>query len=173
MYVRILNEAILDARGEVAVTPFESKIDIRCDASIPESYIASSALRMEMYKKISLILTDKDREDVLDELFDRFGEPPRITLRLLSIALLRALASRARIARVEAENGIVRFIADGYDLAIWSELFATESGLQMTGGTRPCVTFRLPKGKDAPAEAARLLSRYDEIKRSFTEETQQ
>ena len=173
MYVRILNEAILDARGEVAVTPFESKIDIRCDASIPESYIASSAQRMEMYKKISLILTEKDREDVLDELCDRFGEPPRITLRLLSIALLRSLASRARISRVEAESGTVRFIADSYDLAIWSELFAAESGLQMTGGTRPCVTYRLQKGKDAPAEAARLLSRYDEIKRSFTEETQQ
>ena len=172
MYVRILNEAILDARGEVTVTPFESKIDIRCDASIPESYIASSALRMEMYKKISLILTEKDREDVLDELCDRFGEPPKITLRLLSIALLRALAARARIARVEAENGTVRFVADGYDLAVWSELFADENGLQMMGGTRPSVTYRIPKGKDAAAEAARLLSRYDEIKQSLTEETQ-
>ncbi len=160
MYVRLLNEAILDEKGESRVTPFDAKIEIRRDACIPESYMASSARRLEMYKKISLILTKEDRADVLDELCDRFGEPPAVTLRLLDIALLHATASRLRITRVEEAHEELRFHMEKIDLAVWSELFHEVRGLSFAGGTRPYIAYRLPKGSDPAHIGAEILCRY-------------
>ncbi len=160
MYVRLLNEAILDERGEARVQPFAAKIEIRRDALIPDSYIASSARRLEMYKKISLILTDADRNDVLDELCDRFGEPPTATLRLLDIALLHATAVRLRIPRVEEASDALRFYPETIDLSVWSELFHDIRGLSFAGGTRPYIAYKLPKGSDPAHIGAEILLRY-------------
>ena len=47
------------------------------DAYLPESYIPDAAGRIEAYKKIAAITTRDDATDVLDELIDRYGDPPR------------------------------------------------------------------------------------------------
>ena len=77
MYVRLLSEAVLEERGALPTRPPEATLDLSVDAYIPEGYIKASAHRIDMYKKLSLILTDDDRGDVLDEFCDRFGEPPK------------------------------------------------------------------------------------------------
>ena len=101
LYVKLLNEAVLEESGNLPKTQFESTIDIRVSANIPESYIPVSSQRMEMYKKISLISEPVDMQDILDEFIDRFGEVPREVLRLLHISLMRALASKCEIKKVE------------------------------------------------------------------------
>ena len=97
LYVRLLEEAILDERGETKAPPFEAKVDLKIDAYLPESYIAAERHRMEFYKKISLIETESDRQDVLDELCDRFGDPPKPAVDLTYIALTHALAVKCRV----------------------------------------------------------------------------
>ena len=160
MYVRLLNEAIVEERGEMLSPPFEAKIDIAVSARLPKTYIAGSAQRMEMYKKISLIRTKEDMSDVTDELCDRFGEPPRDTVRLLHIALARAAASKARISRIEQNGATLRFFCERIDLAVWSELFAVQRGLSFAGGTQAHIAYRLPKGVDACEAAMEITTLY-------------
>jgi transcription-repair coupling factor (superfamily II helicase) len=161
LYVRLLSEAVLEEKGTPKEAPFEATVDLSLDAYIPESYIASSAHRIDMYKKLSLIATEEDRCDVLDEFCDRFGEPPKQVLNLLLIALCRSLAASARIKRVERRGGELRFSFDTLCLGAWSEAFAAFPGLRMcSGGSTPYVSYRLKAGEDAAKTATDILRAY-------------
>ena len=158
LYVRILNEAVLEERGEKIEAKQDSVVELKVNAHIPEHYISASAHRMEMYKKISLILTPEDRDDILDELVDRFGEPPKSTVRLLDVALTRALAQRAGVERVTLEGGNLVFIAKRPRLDIWSEVFARWPGMRFApSGDR--VVYRLSDG-DVSQAAAGIMKDY-------------
>ena len=160
MYVRLLNEAVLEEKGEPQRDIFEAKIDIAADANIPATYISSNSKRMEMYKKISLIRSREDLEDILDEFCDRFGQPPKETERLLYISLSRALASDAHIALVSERNGSLRFSADKSDLPAWSEIFAERKGLSFSASAPPSVTYKLKSKEDAARAAADILESF-------------
>ena len=69
---------------------------MKISAYIPEDYIPAQSGRMEMYKKISLITSPEDGEDILDELIDRYGNPPRPVERLLEVALMKALCEERK-----------------------------------------------------------------------------
>ena len=142
----------------------ECTVDIRVDAHIPEYYISVSAQRMDMYKKISLIETAEDASDVTDEFIDRFGEMPRVVERLVSVALIKAIAERAGIRRVEEQGGTLSFISDTHDLAVWSEVFERHRGLAFRGGVSPSVAYRLKSGEDAIRTALAIMQSYDEEK---------
>ena len=163
LYVRLLQEAILEEQGKKPEQPFECTVDIRCDALIPETYIPSGALRMDMYKKISHIASAGDRMDILDEFCDRFGEPPVAVLRLLYVAQARAIGAHVRMSRIEQVGGELRFRCEKPDLSLWSELFAQTDGLTMRGGLDAYVCLRLKRGDDPCERAAELMERYGQL----------
>ena len=115
LYVRILNEAVLEERGEVLPERFESTITLSLDAFIPKSYIKSSAQRMDMYKKISHIETENDFRDVVGEMTDRFGRMPKAALTLTQMVLVKAYAQRARIKKIEQMRSEIRFYPEKID----------------------------------------------------------
>lgn len=159
LYVRLLNEAVLEETGRAAEAPTEAVVDIRADATIPEHYISSASGRMEMYKKISLITCEEDLSDVEDEFLDRFGEMPAETVRLCEVALLRALLSAAHIRSAEERGGVLSFHADRPDAALWSEVACAHPGVLLRGGASPLVTYRIGK-EDAVHAALGLMKTY-------------
>ena len=165
LYVKLLNEAVLEEKGESAPRLFESTIDFKVDAHIPEFYITSSALRMDVYKKISLIRTPSDKDEVYDELIDRFGDMPRSVSRLLSVALCRAIAEEARIPRIEHKGSSILFYMDKPDLSIWSAVLANHQGRLIGGGGPAPIVYRL-RGGEEPLSAllSVLTDYYNELK---------
>ena len=163
LYVRLLQEAILEEQGQTITPPFECTVDILSDALIPETYIPSASHRMDMYKKISHIATEHDRSDILDEFCDRFGDPPPAVVRLLYVALIRARGSKHHMSKIEQKEGEVRIVCEKIDLPLWSELFATQDNLRMGGGLSPAVFLRLKRGEDAAKSTAALLLKYDAL----------
>ena len=145
-----------------------------------------------MYKKISLILGEDDMRDVLGELRDRFGEPPPETVRLLRLGLLRALAARARISRVEssvADGGgrdrlavgknEVRFVGGESDISVWALVFGEHGNLRFGGlhkaagaGSVPGVTMRIARGEDAAERALAVMLCYEKHRAALAEEKQ-
>lgn len=170
MYIKLLNDAVLEEKGEKPKPPFESKVDIHTDANIPDYYIRTSAGRMEMYKKISLIQTNADRMDVFDELCDRYGDPPIPTVRLLHAALIRSIASKHEMERVVQNGGEIRFFAKKLNIAVFSELFMQFSGMRFVATGVPFVSYRLKSGEDPMTVADKILIKYDEIASNNTEE---
>ncbi len=171
LYVKLLNEAVIEAKGE---TPPEKKaetlINIKTNAYIPESYISDPAQRMEMYKKISLILTPDDEDDIIDEFIDRFGMPPKPVIRLLAVALTKALCEKQGIERVEANDAELIFVVGKPDLAKWSGVFAKYSGMRFSpSGDRVIYRIRDPKNADAATIAADIIKEYS-TEYEFSEE---
>ena len=161
LYIKLLNEAILDAKGEKPEKRTEAQVVAQVSAHIPESYLRSDAQRMEMYKKISLIESVEDAEDVLDEFIDRFGEPPAPTERLIRVALVKALATKAGISKVELLPGKVVFVNTALNLAAWAEVFASHRGVGFAGPGSTVVIARLSRGEDGISVASEILKCYD------------
>ncbi len=143
LYVKLLNEAVLEERGESAEKRPEAQIDMRISAHIPDSYIPAQSGRMEMYKKISLITCKDDAADVLDELIDRYGEPPRQVERLLEVALMKAICEEVGFSKVECREDSLIFHVGKPDLAVWSEVFPKHRGIRLAPtGDRVIYKFR-------------------------------
>ncbi|MBE6537528.1 MAG: transcription-repair coupling factor [Ruminococcaceae bacterium] len=160
LYVKLLEEAVLEEKGESSPKLFESTIDFKVDAHIPGYYITANGQRMDIYKKISLIKTPKDRDEIYDELIDRFGDPPKSVLRLLSVALCRAIAERARVPRIEHKGSSILFYMEKPDLSVWSMVLASHKGkLVGSGGAAPIV-YRLQAGEDPLKALLSVLTDY-------------
>lgn len=156
LYVKLLNEAILEEKGEAVPQKTECVISLSVDATLPQSYISSSAQRIDVYKKIAAVESRADYDDVYDELCDRFGTPPVQTENLLGISYLRALAQNAGITRIEDKNGWVALYVAQLDFAAWSTLgdrYEQEKQrrrIRLIAGEKPYLQCRLP-GKIVPA----------------------
>ncbi len=164
LYVKLLSEAVLEEQGKTPAPPFEATVDFPLNAHISERYISSASARMEMYKKISLIGTEADRMDIIDEFTDRFGDPPREVTALTKLSLLRALSEQFRIRRAEQKGGQLIFYPEAPDLSCWSVVFDKFPGLTMRGTQAPTVVYRLGKGELAEDTALAILGCYGEAK---------
>ncbi|MCD7921788.1 MAG: transcription-repair coupling factor [Clostridiales bacterium] len=111
LYCKMLNEAVRTAKGEAPEESFDTVIDIEADAFIPSAYISSENQKLDIYKRIAAIRTKEEREEMLDELIDRFGEPPRCVQNLLAVALLKERAHRRFITEIrEKPEGIFFYL---------------------------------------------------------------
>ena len=118
---------------------------------------------MEMYKKIALVESAKDREDIIDEFCDRFGDMPLSVRRLVDVALTKALAERAGIKKVEVRDGRISFLQEKPRLDIWSELFAQFPRLSFLGVGSPLIVYKLHRSEEPCELCAKILSRYVEL----------
>lgn len=108
LYCKMLNEAVRKLKGEkVDSDEFETGIELKIDGFIPTSYITNEFQKLDVYKRIAEIETQAEKDDMMDELIDRFGEPPQSVCNLLDIALLKARAHETYITAIsEKSNGI-------------------------------------------------------------------
>lgn len=166
MYVRLLNEAVLEERGELPEPKQETKVTVSCDAFLPESYVKSSTQRMEMYKKIAHIENEEDYNDVLSELKDRFGNPPQSAKNLLSTAIVKAYAERAGMKKVDQLKGEVRLYPELVDLQILLEMSKIDRKSVLISGVNkiPYICVKIDAGADFSERTLWTLKKYLEIK---------
>ena len=101
MYLRLLSEAIAEQKGEALPRNTEScLVDVAIDAFIPDDYIESLTLRIEAYRHIANIQNKDDSMDVMDELIDRYGDPPKSVIGLINVALMRNTAASLGITEI-------------------------------------------------------------------------
>ncbi|MBR4318552.1 MAG: transcription-repair coupling factor, partial [Oscillospiraceae bacterium] len=84
-------------------------VDIQIEAYIPEHYIQSDASRIDMYRKIATVRDEHDETELIDELIDRYGEPPKAILGLIKVSLLRNSAAAMGITEITQRNGTLQF----------------------------------------------------------------
>lgn len=98
LYIRMVAEAVQQYREGITDTPVDSeerepaRVELPVDAHIPTEYIASERLRLEIYQKLSLAKNDRELGEIVQELRDRYGEPPNSAKMLFHLANLRIIA---------------------------------------------------------------------------------
>ena len=109
MYCKMLGEAVKSLKGIETITDFVTTVDLDVDAFIPPSYIVNEAQKLDIYKRIAGIENTKERDEMKDELLDRFGELPRSVNNLLRIALIRAQAHSLYMTEIKGKNERIQF----------------------------------------------------------------
>ena len=109
MYMQMLNEAIAEVKGEKIQKVSNCTVDIQIEAYIPENYIQTDASRIDMYRKIATVRDETDESELIDELIDRYGEPPSAILGLIKVSLLRNSAASLGITEITQRNGTLQF----------------------------------------------------------------
>lgn len=161
LYCKLVDEAVRELRGEPAPEPLaDTSVELGLPAYIPGEYISDELMRLDVYKSIASCATDSDRSDILDELGDRFGEPPRQTLNLIETAITRSLASRCGIARLVAQKDKLVF-AFAEENILRPEIFAKladiyGSSVSIYGGREPRISLAVREG-DVPRQAQEVL----------------
>ena len=109
LYVRMIGEAVSELKGEGPADRPEVRVELPVNAHIPHDYLPGERLRLEAYTQIAAIDSDADVTAVLDELTDRYGQPPEPVVNLLEVARLRARARRAGLTDITLQGNHVRF----------------------------------------------------------------
>lgn len=165
LYIKLLGEAIRRQKGEPPRETLECQVDIELDAHIPEQYIPALPQRIDAYKKIAAILDEADRQEVLDELTDRFGRPPDSVVGLLDVALIRGRAARLGIREVNERNGSLLFFGTGLVPRTAARLQETTGRRVLLGGReKPYLSVRPAAGEKTPECIRRILSALETVR---------
>jgi transcription-repair coupling factor (superfamily II helicase) len=161
MYMKLLNEAVLEARGIPVPQRAECSADLAVAANIPERYVPSSEQRMDLYRRIAAIRTEEEADDLTDELVDRFGDPPPGVNALIHVALLRGEAGRAGITDIAQKGGYLRFTVKDFDMMKVSALYARpeyNARLRVEAGSKPCLSVKILNKNRVIDEARKFVA---------------
>ncbi len=157
MYVKLIEETVREIRGEMGeAVDIETRVEMRVDAYLPADYVRGEYQRIETYKRIAGITDRGSRDDVEEELTDRFGDPPEPVCNLVSIAHLKAMCAALGIETVVHRGGqlIMRFSAqaqlDGARLL--KALHDTDKRLVLAAQSPPSLLLR-----DAKLDSPEML----------------
>jgi transcription-repair coupling factor (superfamily II helicase) len=161
MYLRLLNDAVLEEKGEKPVSDNDCMVDIQVTAHIPEEYIGNPNQRLEIYRRIADIRDEADSTDVIDELIDRFGDPPESVKSLVDVALLRNTAAGIGIREISQRDRVILLYSAAVDFKAVSLLVSKLHGrVMVNAGQRPYISVKLLPDQspiDAIREAVRIL----------------
>ncbi|MEL4359403.1 transcription-repair coupling factor [Luteococcus sp. H154] len=110
LYIRLVGEAVADFRGDPDAEPEpEMRIELPVDANLPNDYVESERLRLEMYKRLAEVRSEADIAEVRAELADRYGPLPGPTEVLLEVARFRLLCRSVGLTEVVGQGNNIRF----------------------------------------------------------------
>ena len=114
LYSEILESSIRKAKGEVEETEkflIDTEIEgIPGRLVIPESYVENPIERMRLYRRMAMATSVEELEDLLNEIEDRFGNPPEEVLSLFDYFKLRILGWLRGIKKIVFEDGGIVFV---------------------------------------------------------------
>ena len=152
MYLKLLDEAVLEERGEKPKEP-ECTADLNITANVNQDYVSRGEERMDLYRRMAAIREQADADDLLDEIIDRYGDPPKGVLNLIDVALLRANARKLGIKDIRQKAGDVLFTLASLNLEAITSLCAEneyKSRIQFIASAKePTLRLKLVSGIDS------------------------
>ena len=164
MYLKLLEDAVLEERGEERAKDPECVADLSVTANISKVYVASGEQRMDLYRRMAHIRSEQDAEELLDEIVDRFGDPPKGVMNLVAIALLRAKAASVGVSKIEQKDDTISITLETLDFpaisAVMAEPVYHKRIFFVANSEKPMVSLKLKKGEDPLKMTEELVKRY-------------
>ncbi len=169
LYIKILEDAINAEKGIAPKAERNCTIDVSVDAFIPESYISSLPLRIDVYKKIAAVCNEDDSDDLIDELNDRFGDIPKSIMNLIRISKLRNTAIELGFTSVEQNSRMVSLYNPSIDMescAIIASEDPFRGAVMISLGGRPHISYKLREGENNLDICEKIIERYSKLKQN-------
>ncbi|MCU1484571.1 MAG: transcription-repair coupling factor [Actinomycetia bacterium] len=100
LYVQMVSEAVAELKGEPVREPAEVKLELPVDASLPVEYVTKEELRLEAYRRLAVVETVEQVDDIRREWEDRYGPVPEPAEALLRVARLRVECLRIGVREI-------------------------------------------------------------------------
>ena len=166
MYLKLLDEAVLEERGE-APRELQCTADLNVTANVDKDYVSRGEERMDLYRRMAAIRTQEDADDLLDEIIDRYGDPPKGVLNLVDIALLRANARKLSIFDIRQKGAEVLFTLENLIFENFCTLAAEadyRNRVQLVASAKkPTIRLRLVSGTDSLRQCKSFIARFQKI----------
>ena len=166
MYLKLLDEAVLEEKGEAPKTP-DCTADLNVTANVDKAYVVRGEERMDLYRRMAAIRCQEDADDLLDEIVDRYGEPPRGVLNLIDIALLRAQAREAGIKDIKQKAGDVLFTLSNLNFEAVGALCADpdykDRVVFLANTKEPTLRLKLSAGVDSLKQSKIFVTHYRSV----------
>ena len=163
MYLKLLDEAVLEEQGQAPKAP-DCTADLNVTANVDKNYVSRGEERMDLYRRMAAVRTQEDADDLLDEIVDRYGEPPKGVLNLIDIALLRARAREVGIKDIKQKGGDVHFTLANLNFEAVGALCADpDYKLRTTflpNAKEPTLRLKLSTGVDSLKQSKVFVDRY-------------
>ncbi len=163
MYLKLLDEAVLEERGKKPKQP-DCTADLNVTANVDREYVSRGEERMDLYRRMAAIRSQEDADDLLDEIIDRYGDPPKGVLNLIDIALLRSQAQQVGIRDIRQKASDVLFTLVSLDFEAVSALCADpdyRSRVQFVATAKePTLRLKLSGGVDSLRQSKVFIQKY-------------
>ena len=163
MYLKLLDEAVLEEKGEAPKGP-DCTADLNVTANVDKDYVSRGEERMDLYRRMAAIRSQEDADDLLDEIVDRYGEPPKGVLNLIDIALLRAQARNLGIKDIRQKGEDVFFVLTNLNFEAVGNLCADPDYkarvVFQANAKEPTLKLRLAPGSDSLKQSKVFVKRY-------------
>jgi transcription-repair coupling factor (superfamily II helicase) len=101
MYVKLLEQTILELKGQEPRDSPRATLNLRVDLRIPEAYVPEVHQRMSLYKRVSQMRGRDEIDALRSEVRDRYGPLPAEVEGLLAFAGLRIRAEALGILQAD------------------------------------------------------------------------
>ena len=170
MYIKLLKSAVLEEKGEVQEQKPECTVSLDYDAYLPESYVRTPGQRMALYKRIALIENEYDRDDIADELLDRYGDLPVQAENLLYVSLIRAEGAACDVRQIRQDGSTVAIYPNKFRYEVWADLSRMLGGrLKMVLSGEPHMVLRLKEKENALRLIHKMFVKYTELSKQSDE----
>ena len=163
MYLKLLDEAVLEEQGGAPKAP-DCTADLNVTANVDKAYVSRGEERMDLYRRMAAIRAQEDADDLLDEIVDRYGEPPKGVLNLIDIALLRAKAREVGIKDIRQKSGDVLFTLVNLNFEAVGALCADPDYKArvtfLANAKEPTLRLKLSAGVDSLKQSKVFIDRY-------------
>jgi transcription-repair coupling factor (superfamily II helicase) len=103
LYVELLNEAVAELQGQRRIAVRPVRVDARIDAYVPQQYVSSEALRIDIHRRLALAETEDELRELQAALEDRYGPLPEPVDNLFAIQ-----EAKIKVARLGADYFVFR-----------------------------------------------------------------
>lgn len=165
MYLKLLDEAVLEEKGIAPKEP-DCTADLNVTANVDKEYVIRGEERMDLYRRMAAIRCQEDADDLLDEIVDRYGEPPKGVLNLVEIALLRANARKAGITDIRQKASEVYFTLHSLNFDAVSQICAENDYKQrlqfVASAKQPTLRLKLVAGIDSLKQSKIFINHFQQ-----------
>ena len=169
MYCRLLDEVMKEMQSEKAGKSIETQntenediqIDLNVSSYIPEEYIESSNIKIEVYQNIALSRNEEEILDITDEIIDRFGSMPKEVENLLEIARIKNMCREKGINKIiqRNKNAIFYFSPNNFNLDNMDKLINEyKNNIKFSPSAIPYITYTIDLNKSVIRQVKEFLN---------------
>ncbi|MGM0437627.1 MAG: transcription-repair coupling factor [Bacillota bacterium] len=153
LYCKLLENAVEELKGEKEEKKKEVEINLNEDAYIPDGYISDSKQKIDIYKKIMKADNSETIMDIIDELIDRFGDPPEVVINLIEISRIKIIARRLGIEKIEKkDNTLINSYFEDQDKlngdVVMEMIEKYPKRLKIRSASKPIIGIKIKKNDD-------------------------